>query len=348
MLKRLICALVVLLVLPVSVFAHPGRTDGSGGHTDRETGDYHYHHGYEAHYHTGGVCPFEFDDKTGWNSGEPSGSSGSSNQEVPDVEWVQIADGWWHNPDLDQWKDSEGNLYTGIEYYEALGYTYHEDIGIWTGADGIINEEGLFQSYDDIAAEIEAAEGEHDGQPLEDPEPVTEPEAPEEESTHGIFGMPVELGVMLLLLAMPAVFIVIGIVSEISDWIRNRKTRKIRFAEKQAHYRDLYEGKTREEVARMCGMPDMVWIGEDGLPKGPSLLFWGEEYTFYISRTGQSFHGKASCNKHATIPCHASRLGARTPCARCRPNKPNLSWYYKYLGEMACIETYKVTLSDGK
>lgn len=64
----IICLLCSSLVLTVS--AHPGKTDGSGGHTDRSTGDYHYHHGYSAHDHydmdgDGDIdCPYDFDDKT--------------------------------------------------------------------------------------------------------------------------------------------------------------------------------------------------------------------------------------------------------------------------------------------
>ena len=59
----------------VAICAHPGRTDKNGGHTDKSTGTYHYHHGYEAHLHIGGICPYEFDDKTG----ERSGGTGNSN-----------------------------------------------------------------------------------------------------------------------------------------------------------------------------------------------------------------------------------------------------------------------------
>jgi hypothetical protein len=40
-------------------------TDGNGGHYNSSTGEYHYHHGYPAHSHTNGVCPYEYDDKTG-------------------------------------------------------------------------------------------------------------------------------------------------------------------------------------------------------------------------------------------------------------------------------------------
>lgn len=62
----------VLLVHPLVAFAHPGRTDSNGGHTDKSTGVYHYHHGYPEHYHTNGKCPYDYDDKTGQNSGTSS------------------------------------------------------------------------------------------------------------------------------------------------------------------------------------------------------------------------------------------------------------------------------------
>lgn len=51
----------IILLIPASVLAHSGRTDGNGGHTDKSTGVYHYHHGYSAHQHPGGVCPYEDD-----------------------------------------------------------------------------------------------------------------------------------------------------------------------------------------------------------------------------------------------------------------------------------------------
>lgn len=52
----LAAVLAIVLVLPGS--AHSGRTDSKGGHYNTETGEYHYHHGYPAHQHTGGYCPY--------------------------------------------------------------------------------------------------------------------------------------------------------------------------------------------------------------------------------------------------------------------------------------------------
>lgn len=55
--------IVILFILFISIvscsFAHSGRTDGNGGHYNRSTGEYHYHHGYSAHQHPNGVCPYE-------------------------------------------------------------------------------------------------------------------------------------------------------------------------------------------------------------------------------------------------------------------------------------------------
>ena len=74
MMKKKIALSIALLVL-VNVlcflsFAHRGGTDGNGGHYDRSTGEYHFHHGYSAHDHYDmdgdGIvdCPYNFEDKT--------------------------------------------------------------------------------------------------------------------------------------------------------------------------------------------------------------------------------------------------------------------------------------------
>ncbi len=82
--KQLLAFLLAfLLLLSPTVLAHSGKTDANGGHYDRSTGEYHYHHGYPAHQHYDmdgdGVvdCPYDFDDKTDHSS--RSGSSSRSN-----------------------------------------------------------------------------------------------------------------------------------------------------------------------------------------------------------------------------------------------------------------------------
>ncbi len=73
----------ILLIFSVSgfAFAHGGATDDNGGHYNHSTGEYHYHHGYSAHQHENGECPYDFNDQTNHSPGTGSGSSSySSNQ----------------------------------------------------------------------------------------------------------------------------------------------------------------------------------------------------------------------------------------------------------------------------
>jgi hypothetical protein len=90
---KLLLALAICIHLPVIAFAHPGGTDSSGGHTNHNTGDYHYHHGYPAHDHYDmdgdGIvdCPYKFDDKTGLSSGKTDSSTAKpSFDDVPSIE----------------------------------------------------------------------------------------------------------------------------------------------------------------------------------------------------------------------------------------------------------------------
>ena len=60
--KKVIKIFLILLTLILSsmyCYAHSGNTDANGGHYDRSTGVYHYHHGHPAHQHSNGVCPYE-------------------------------------------------------------------------------------------------------------------------------------------------------------------------------------------------------------------------------------------------------------------------------------------------
>ena len=57
------CVSVAVPDVALTVEAHPGRTDASGGHKDNKNasglGSYHYHCGdYPAHLHPDGVCPY--------------------------------------------------------------------------------------------------------------------------------------------------------------------------------------------------------------------------------------------------------------------------------------------------
>lgn len=72
--------IITIILIPVSNFAHSGRTDSSGGHKDNKNasglGPYHYHcGGHPAHLHTGGVCPY-----SAASTPAPAASTASSSQ----------------------------------------------------------------------------------------------------------------------------------------------------------------------------------------------------------------------------------------------------------------------------
>lgn len=81
------CAILLFLVmtLPMTALAHPGKTDSKGGHTDWSTGEYHYHHGYSAHQHYDmdgdgkADCPYDFKDATDHRSGSSNSGNSKSN-----------------------------------------------------------------------------------------------------------------------------------------------------------------------------------------------------------------------------------------------------------------------------
>lgn len=82
--SRLFAALVLVCIftyLPMTVYAHGGGTDQYGGHHDYNNvsglGDYHYHHGFPAHLHENGVCPYDYVDLTGQSSTPPSSGTKS-------------------------------------------------------------------------------------------------------------------------------------------------------------------------------------------------------------------------------------------------------------------------------
>lgn len=74
--KQIALLIVGVLLANLPISAHPGKTDGDGGHYNRSTGEYHYHHGFSAHQHTNGVCPYDFQDRTSHSSGGSSNKNG--------------------------------------------------------------------------------------------------------------------------------------------------------------------------------------------------------------------------------------------------------------------------------
>ena len=59
MLCVILSVFLVLFGFNFIVCAHSGDTDAQGGHHNYSNNEYHYHHGYPAHQHKDGNCPYE-------------------------------------------------------------------------------------------------------------------------------------------------------------------------------------------------------------------------------------------------------------------------------------------------
>lgn len=75
----------------IYAMAHSGRTDSKGGHYDRATGEYHYHHGYPPHDHQGGKCPYEKIEK----ENEQKRQEKIEKQKQAKQESEELKDSWW-------------------------------------------------------------------------------------------------------------------------------------------------------------------------------------------------------------------------------------------------------------
>lgn len=299
---KVLLLLLACFLIPVTAFAHPGRTDSNGGHTDRSTGEYHFHHGYEAHQHTDGVCPYDFDDKTGENSGSSSGGGNADNA---------------GSSDLSSDCSEASEELTLIESFSGYDPSYDYD------------------KYMEYLAAIDAGDISSD---LSHEDWTNQQKNPR--SSLGIAA--VIIGVLLF--SWPVGCWIFIAVDDIRTRIREKKEAKVRFQQEQARYQELYGGKTRDEIAVMCGMPDGYVIGQNNLPKEPFVQGWGESLTFYISPRGHVYHRNPTCTKSANLPCHALRLYGRRPCKKCSPPVPDTAWYVEYLKTMRIIEKYEVSL----
>lgn len=103
--KRVLAAVVLaanvsILPLPLNASslntivaeAHSGRTDSSGGHHDYKNksglGSYHYHHGYSAHLHPNGVCPYS----AAASTQEAAQSSAPTVSAEPEIDYSLVFD----------------------------------------------------------------------------------------------------------------------------------------------------------------------------------------------------------------------------------------------------------------
>lgn len=138
--KKLIAAVLVLLLLTTTVYAHSGRTDANGGHKDPSNvsglGPYHYHHGYGPHLHPNGVCPYDSPSTAASSSGvsRPSGATAPSTAKKTDAQKAAFLDEYialiqsdgstlYHRLDCPNFDSNAGFFAYNIAAAEQEGYS---------------------------------------------------------------------------------------------------------------------------------------------------------------------------------------------------------------------------------
>lgn len=86
--KKLFVSIIIIIILFFTTvsFAHKGRTDSDGGHYDSSIGSYHYHHGYPAHQHTDGKCPYDYTDNFSLST---TNISSSTDNAIARIEYLE-------------------------------------------------------------------------------------------------------------------------------------------------------------------------------------------------------------------------------------------------------------------
>lgn len=322
-----IVSIFLILCLNVSAYAHGGKTDSNGGHTDSSTGEYHYHHGYPAHSHPGGVCPYDYNDATDHSSG----SSSSSSYDTVYPSTIITADDYTrgYNKGHDEGYD---------EGYEE-GYNQGHSDGYLDGVtkdDNTSYEQGFDEGYMDGHTDG-YAEGRRDGYERGYAAKPTVPTS--------IIVVLVLLAVIVLLMALVIKFKQNRIEKITSDNERADEKISNAFSSFEADVRNHYGDNYLLEIS---GAPSDAYIGEDGCPciGSTKICKWGSAYTFYVNNHSRTevFHDYSCHYSQNCIAVHAyhikNQLRHLRPCGICNPSVPDVEWIDKYLNNISIIEEH--------
>lgn len=314
-----ICVLSCFLLLPIFVLtasAHTGRTDSNGGHYDRSTGEYHYHHGYPAHDHydmDGDEivdCPYDFDDRTGENSGSSSGSSGG-------------------NAGIDAWekyKRENPDLFSQSAVTKPtqppIAFTEKPERGLDTAIVQVLSEGGV--------AIVEAWK-----------------------VCALIAFFCVIFTIMCFIIREQSKEKQKQKIQFEKD-IQKERTQFGKYMEELND--ELIRRYGTSYLYKFCDSPPGDYVGSDGLPTSQLTYDykWGRKYTFYLGgypTYNRKYH-KPSCRyADHDFPINALSIKHNgynnySPCEICKPSLPDTEWVNRFLRCKAFLREYKVSVQQ--
>lgn len=293
--KFSLCMIMALLLLTVAS-AHPGHTDGSGGHYDSETGEYHYHHGYAAHQHTDidgdGIpdCPYDFDDKTGESSGSESGFA-SGKQEEYHSEIVTVEAEKSNQPT--QAKQNNSTTTKEAEKRKV------PDGVLWSLVFVVGPLAALFV-YVSICVFIESRRNRIK---ILRESMFTLSQIFETETNKRSWRSYHKYHQRIL-------------AHEISDQLQNIKCRV-------SNIKLSYHSQIVPEIDSIAPIPNGCFIGTDALPHSRPA----DDYTVFVTQSGVYHSRKCAYAKYGRS-VNITQIISSRPCCKCNP-KPDLRWYVK-------------------
>lgn len=302
-LSIIVCVFALSFVC-MTVYAHPGRTDSNGGHTDHSTGEYHYHHGYPAHDHYDmdgdGIpdCPYKFEDITSQNK-----SSHSSNSATSDSTNKLVKENTSPQPLSRETEDASTSK---KDVKEVPDWVY------WIFCILALSVLCLSVSNKWKKDEIKQWEISFNRE-------INKEKEQKEKYETKINDIKMDLASQEHRYEI-----------KLEEYKENLRTSIVSIDHSFRYVRGS------DYLYYLVGAPDGDTVGSDGLPRSQDCTKhkWGDKYTFYIALDSKSvkFHA-ANCAHKGGVPVNAyflSKKYIRTPCKFCNPQIPNLSWYFRY------------------
>ena len=365
--RILLRAFLLLFLFPAASLAHSGRTDSSGGHYDRSTGEYHYHHGYPAHQHPGGVCPYSSASPSG-SSGSSGSSSSSGNSNISSsISYYDkgYEDGFKAGSKKSDASYDKGNK-EGYEKGKKEGYETGYNVGynngissrntaIVSGAAILLflffvsrvtrSRKKALQKEEQIALKRqEDAERQHTLEEyyaritslkntIADLEYVIREKTEfKEDLEFTIASMErgkekISQELLNLLEQQTKIKSIPVAPPPLANMQIGLSEMETSFIVSAEHENDLPHSA--------FPFPDGKKIGKDGLPADSNAIkHWGKTYTVYLNERTHTYH-RGACryvNPISCLPVHIlSVYQDCSPCSICKPEIPDMGWYFGYM-----------------
>ncbi len=349
--------LIAIIFSSFLVYGHPGRTDSNGGHYDYSSDEYHYHHGYPAHQHPGGICPYDY--------------ASDSDDDMPDDEAVEQGRkaGEELLQKIQREREADGNSY--IPWEPGAPFNPPE-------------ASSSFDSNDESSSDVLNEETSTNVVPEESislNESIVSPEPPfllKYITKRGYTGTIVRVGLVCILVCSVIIAFRAGknsrakLISQLEDAVA-KKDRTISDLEAQNNelsqalkekssqctsleiaVEDLKSQKvvlnnqlmalrekhvecalSPEEIAKLAGVPEGVTFDDELLPHYYCNEIVENNLHVYVSNKGKCYHRKRGCSG-AEIPIHLFTAASQfAPCHKCIPYRGLFykipAWYYRYI-----------------